>query len=187
MRTFPLLALVALLVGCNPYVIAVSGVSATYGVATDERSVSTQLADAKIEALIRAGLMASKVSGTGSFDVFCRQGVVVLAGVASRGSPAAREAVHIAHKTAGVRQVKTYFITASPPSLMSDFGIKMKIKAALISDPSLISGRVDVGVHAGHVVLVGVVGSQETIKKYIDDARSVTGVVAVRSYIQLKT
>jgi osmotically-inducible protein OsmY len=168
-------------------VIAVSGVSATYGVVTDERSVSTQLADTKIEALIRAGLMASGVSGTGSFDVFCRQGVVVLAGVAARGSHAAREAVQIARTTPGVRRVKTHFVPARHPSMMSDFEIKMKIKAALISDPSLIAGRVDVCVHAGHLVLVGVVGSRGTTKKYIDDARPVTGVVAVRSYIQLKT
>jgi osmotically-inducible protein OsmY len=187
MRTFPLRALVVLLAGCNPYVIAASGVSATYGVVMEERSVSTQLADAKIEALIRAGLMASRVSGTGSFDVFCRQGVVVLAGVASRGSHAAREAVQMARTTPGVRRVKTYFVTARSPSMMSDFELKVKIKAALISDPGLIAGRVDIGVHAGHVVLVGVVGSRETIKKFVDDARSVTGVVAVKSYIQVKT
>ncbi len=187
MRTFPLLVLLVLLAGCTPYMAAVSGVSATYGVVTDERSVSTQLADTKIEALIRAGLMASPVSGTGGFDVFCRQGVVVLAGVAGRGSHAAHEAVQIARRTPGVRRVKTYFVSARPPSMMSDFGIKLKIKGALISDPRLFAGRVDVGVHAGHVVLVGVVGSRETIKKFIDDARWVTGVLAVRSYIQLKT
>jgi osmotically-inducible protein OsmY len=45
---------------------------------------------------------------------------------------------------------------------------------------------VDVGVYAGHVVLVGVAATPEQRGKFIEDTRSVNGVLAVRSYIQLK-
>jgi osmotically-inducible protein OsmY len=47
-----------------------------------------------------------------------------------------------------------------------------------------VSGRVDIAVYAGHVVLVGVVESRVNVQKFISDARSVSGVVSVTSYIQ---
>ena len=62
--------------------------------------------------------------------------------------------------------------------------IKEEIRAVLIADPTLISGRVDIAVYAGHVVLVGVVDSRANVQKFISDARSVSGVVSVTSYIQ---
>jgi hypothetical protein len=123
------------------------------------------------------------VPGTGSLSVFCRQGVVVLAGVVPRGSAAGTEAVRIARETQGVSRVETFFVRAQS-SPLTDFEIKEKIKATLVGDPRLIEGRVDVGVYAGHVVLVGVVGSWQKAEDFIEDARSVSGVVSVRSYIQ---
>lgn len=177
------LMLAVSLAGCNPYVATVSAVSQVYGVATDLRSVSTQATDAEIETSIKAALLTSPVQGTGSLSVFCRQGVVVLAGVVPRGSTAGREAVRISRETQGVRRVETYFVRAQP-SALTDFEIKEKIKLALVGDPRLIEGRVDVGVYAGHVVLVGVVASRQKAEDFIEDARSVDGVVSVRSYIQ---
>ena len=183
MREILLLTLALSLAGCNPYVAAVSVVSQTYGVATDLRSVSTQAADTEIEATIKTDLLASPVAGTGSLSVFCRQGVVVLAGVVPRGSAAGTEAVRITRETQGVSRVETFFVRAQS-SPLSDFEIKEKIKATLVADPRLIEGRVDIGVYAGHVVLVGVVGSRQKAEDFIEDARSVSGVVSVRSYIQ---
>jgi osmotically-inducible protein OsmY len=184
MRTVLLMMLAVSLAGCNPYVAAVSAVSQTYGVATDLRSVSTQAADAGIEASITTALLASPVQGTGSLSVFCRRGVVVLAGVVPRGSSAGTAAVRIARETSGVMRVETFFVRAQPSS-MTDFEIKEKIKASLVMDPRLVEGRVDVGVYAGHVVLVGVLGSWQKADDFIEDARSVGGVVSVRSYIQV--
>jgi osmotically-inducible protein OsmY len=40
-------------------------------------------------------------------------------------------------------------------------------------------------VYGGHVVLVGVVPSRAKVDKFIEDARSVSGVVAVTSFIQV--
>ncbi len=183
MRPVLLLILAVSLAGCNPYVATVSAVSQVYSVATDLRSVSTQATDAEIEATIKAALLASPVQGTGGLSVFCRQGVVVLAGVVPRGSTAGSAAVRIARETQGVRRVETFFVGAQPSSL-TDFEIKEKIKLVLVGDPKLIEGQVDVGVYAGHVVLVGVVSSWQKAEDFIEDARSVSGVVSVRSYIQ---
>jgi osmotically-inducible protein OsmY len=186
MQALLLLVLAIALAGCNPYVMAASAVSQTYGMATDVRSVSTQAADAEIETSVKAALLASPAQGTGSLNVFCRQGVVVLAGVVPRGSSAGFAAVRIVRGTSGVHRVETFFVHSQPDSV-NDLVIKEKIKATLITDPRLIAGQVDLGVYAGHVVLVGVVDSWEKVEEFREAVRSVDGVVSVRSYIQVLT
>src|SRR5215471_11297125 len=152
-----LLILLVFVPGCSPYVLAARE---TYEIATDPRSIFTQATDTEAEAQIKAGLLASPVSGTSGIDVYCRQGVVVLVGVVPPGSQAGQAAVAIARQTAGVKRVETYFVP-SRPSWESDIAIKEQIRANLIADPALISARVDIAVFAGHVVLVGVVDSRE--------------------------
>jgi hyperosmotically inducible periplasmic protein len=179
-RILPLI-LITVLAGCAPYALAVKE---TYDVATDPRSVLTQATDTQAEVQIKAALLASPVRGTSGIDVYCRQGVVVLVGVVPPGSQAGDAAVNIARQTSGVRRVETYFVP-SRPSWENDIAIKEQIRAVLIADPALISGRVDVAVFAGHVVLVGVVNSRASVQRFISDAQSVPGVVSVTSYIQL--
>ena len=178
-HVLPLMLVVAL-AGCAPYALAVKE---TYEVATDPRSLATQATDTQAELQIKAALVASPVRGTSGIDVYCRQGVVVLVGVVSPGSQAGQAAVSIARQTPGVRRVETYFVP-DRPSWTNDMEIKEQIRAALITDPVLVSSRVDIAVYAGHVVLVGVVDSRANVQKFISDARSVSGVVSVTSYIQ---
>ena len=178
-HVLPLMLVVAL-AGCAPYALAVKE---TYDVATDPRSLTTQATDTQAEVQIKAALLASPVRGTSGIDVYCRQGVVVLVGVVPPGSQAGQAAVSIARGTPGVRRVETYFVP-SRPSWESDIEIKEQIRVALIADPALVSGRVDIAVYAGHIVLVGVVDSRANVQKFIADARSVSGVVSVTSYIQ---
>jgi osmotically-inducible protein OsmY len=181
-RWFPFL-LLPVLAACNPYVAATSVVHETYGAATDLRSLSTQESDTQVEVQLKAALLASPVRGTTGIDAWCRQGVVVLAGVVPPGSSAGQEAVRLARQTPGVKRVETYFVSARP-SWTSDFEIKEEIRAVLVADPSLLSGRVDIGVYAGHVVLVGVVGSPQKAEQFVAGARSVNGVVSVKSFMQ---
>jgi osmotically-inducible protein OsmY len=177
--------LVLALAGCNPYVAAVGVVSQTYGVATDERSVSGQVGDTEIEAEIKASLLQSPVSGTDSIDVFSRRGVVVLAGVVPPGSRAGAAAVKIARETSGVVRVETFFVPERA-SKLGDFELQEKIKAAFIADPDVAESQVAIGVYNSNAVLVGVVDSPEQIDRFVDDARGVSGVMSVRSYIQIK-
>jgi osmotically-inducible protein OsmY len=175
--------LVAGLAGCNPYLAATTVVSQTYDAATDLRSASTQEADIQIEVQIKAALLASPVKGTSGIDAWCRQGIVVLAGVVPSGSSAGQEAVRLARETSGVKRVQTYFVS-NRPSWTSDFETKEEIRAVLVADPSLMSGRVDLGVYAGHVVLVGVVASRQKAEQFVASARTISGVVSVTSFIQ---
>jgi osmotically-inducible protein OsmY len=178
-HVLPLMLSVAL-AGCAPYALAVKE---SYDVATDPRSLVTQATDTQAEVQIKAALVASPVRGTSGIDVYCRQGVVVLVGVVPQGSQADQAAVSIARQTPGVKRVETYFVS-SRPSWENDIAIKEQIRATLIADPALVSGRVDIAVYAGHVVLVGVVDSRANVQKFISDASSVSGVVSVTSYIQ---
>jgi osmotically-inducible protein OsmY len=184
MRQLVGVLLVAGLAGCNPYLAATSVVHETYGVATDLRSLSTQESDTQAEIQLKAALLASPVRGTSGIDVYCRQGVMVLAGIVPPGSAAGQEAVRLARQTAGVKRVETFFVS-SRPSWTSDFEIKEEIRAKLIGDPSLISGRVDIGVYGGHVMLVGVVGSEAKVQQFTSIARSVSGVQSVQSFMQI--
>ncbi|MFN8642679.1 MAG: BON domain-containing protein [Candidatus Binatia bacterium] len=184
----PSLAIVLLLgvgaAGCNPYMAAVGAVSTTYGVATDLRPASVQASDADIEAKIEAGLLQSPVAGTGSLDVTCRQGIVLLSGVVPKGSDAGRAAEAIARAVPGVQRVNTFFVPARASELR-DIELKAKIKEAFVADTTLISGRVDVSVYNGHAVLIGVVENRQQMRQFINDAIAVPGVQSVRSFIQL--
>lgn len=184
----PALAILGLLgiaaAGCNPYMAAVGAVSTTYDVATDLRPTSVQASDTEIEGKIDAALLQSPVSGTGSLDVTCRQGVVVLSGVVPPGSDAGRAAEAIARGVPGVRRVNTFFVPARASEL-DDIELKAKIKEAYIADKNLIADRVDVYVYGGRVVLIGVVENQQQAQRFVDDAIAVSGVRSVRSFIQL--
>jgi osmotically-inducible protein OsmY len=184
MRQWLGIMLVVGVAGCNPYLAATSVVHETYGAATDLRSLSTQATDTEAEVQLKAALLASPVKGTSGIDVYCRQGVMVVAGLVPSGSAAGQEAVRLARQTAGVKRVETFFVSTRP-SWTSDLEIKEEIRAKLITDPSLISGRVDVGVYAGHVMLVGVVGSTQKAQQFESIARSVSGVLSVTSFIQV--
>jgi osmotically-inducible protein OsmY len=177
------LALILTLAGCNPYMAATTVIHETYGAATDLRSLSTQETDTQAEVQLKAALLASPVRGTSGIDVWCRQGVVLLAGVVPPGSSAGQEALRLARQTPGVKRVETYFVSVRP-SWTSDLEVKEEIRAKLIADPDLISGRVDIGVYEGHVALVGVVASSQKAEQYVAIARSVSGVNSVKSFIQ---
>jgi osmotically-inducible protein OsmY len=156
----------------------------TYEVATDERTVERQHLDTEIAITIKTRLLESPVEGTGWVEVYCRRGVVVLAGVIERGSPAAREAVAVARRVGGVQRVETYFVPARP-SVLSDYAIKLKLNARLVVDWDIRLSQVSTSVLAGHVVLVGVVDSAEKARKILGHAQATGGVVAVKSFIQI--
>jgi osmotically-inducible protein OsmY len=185
MRSLICLAAAVFAAGCNPYVMAVSAVSQTYDVATDERSVGTQASDTEIEGKIKAALVESPVSGTDSISVYSRRGVVVLLGVVPPGSGAGAAAVSIARQTSGVRRVETFFVDSRPDEA-NDIELEGKIKAALVEDPNVTAGQVSASVYSGTAVLVGVVASEAQREEFVADVRSVAGVQSVRSYILLE-
>ena len=177
MRNVVVLLFALGLTGCGTVI------SATYGAATDERSVGTQLTDTEIVAKIKKGFLDSAKEALG-LTVYCHQRLVVLAGVVEDPKVGER-GVAIARAVEGVRQVETYFVPGQP-SRVSDFGIATKIKAKIVGDLDLRISQVDLDVFGGQVVLAGVVDRREKIDEVVRLARSVDGVVAVKSFLQVK-
>ena len=178
MRPLLVLALATLLNGCT------TAAQIGYESATDKRSFAVQASDKRIHLDIKSRLLDSPVKGTGWLDVYCRNGIVVLAGVVEAGARTGTEAVAIAKSVEGVKRVETYFVPTQP-SKVKDFAIKQKINAKLLADPHLLSGQIDLSVLAGQVVFIGVVSRQEKVDEIVAHARNTDGVVSVKSFIQV--
>lgn len=159
-----------------------AGCVTAYKAATEERSLSVLVDDETITLKIKKAFLDRAPKALG-LSVFCHQGLVVLAGAAD--PQLGEQAVAIARAVSGVRRVETFFL-ASQPAPLQDLQIAAKIKAKIIGDGALRISQVDMAVIAGHAVLTGVVDRSEKIDQIVRHARSVEGVVAVRSFMQLK-
>jgi osmotically-inducible protein OsmY len=180
----PLCALVviALLVALGGCTLAVLG---AYDVATDARAFETQHTDAAIANTIRSELMEAGLRRFLAVDVFCHQGLVVLTGVTEPGSDAGTRAVAIARRQEGVRRVESYFF-ANRPSRATDVGIGAKFFGRIVLDLDLRQAHVDFAVINGHLVLAGVVRDRAELDAILHHARAVSGVRAVKSYLQFR-
>lgn len=162
----------------------VAGCGTLYQATTEERPLSVFVDDEVITTKIKKGFLDALPQAL-SLNVFCHQGHVVLAGVAP--DPSVRErAAAIARAVEGVKRVETYFLPSQPAPLR-DLEIATKIKARIIADSTLRVSQVDMAVIAGHAILTGVVDRPEKIDRIVRHAGSVEGVVAVKSFLELKS
>ncbi len=157
--------------------------STTYGAATEERTTGEILDDAGIVARIKKAYLEESRENL-LLTVFCHQGLVVLAG-AVEDPKVGERAMRIARGVQGVRRAGSYFLPRQP-SAVSDFAISAKVKAKIVGDPNLRLSQFDFTTIAGHVVLTGVVDRREKIDQVVRYAREVDGVVAVKSFMQIK-
>lgn len=69
---------------------------------------------------------------------------------------------------------------------IDDSAITTKVKAAILNEPSLKSGEINVETFKGVVQLSGFVSSQADINKAVEVARSINGVTSVKNDMRLK-
>lgn len=162
-----------------------AGCGTLYQAATEERPLSVFVDDEVITTKVRKAFLDAVPQALSSLSVFCHQGHVVLAGVVT-DSRVGERATAAARAVEGVKRVETYFLP-NQPSALRDAEISAKIKARLIGDSVLRVSQVDMVVIAGHAVLTGVVDRQEKIDRIVRHARAVDGVVAVKSFLELKS
>jgi len=165
------------------FLVGLAGCETVYKAATEERPLSVNVDDEVITTKIKKGFFDS-VRPALALSVFCHQGLVVLAGVMA-DPQIGDKAVAVARAVEGVKRVETYFLPGQP-ALLQDLQITAKIKARIIGDGALRISQVDMAVVAGHAVLTGVVDRPEKIEQIIRHARAVEGVVAVKSFLQIK-
>jgi hypothetical protein len=70
--------------------------------------------------------------------------------------------------------------------VMDDTVISTKVKAALIAEPNLKAGDVNVDTHEGQVMLSGYLDSQDQIDRAVQIARGVEGVKNVDNKLSLR-
>jgi osmotically-inducible protein OsmY len=74
----------------------------------------------------------------------------------------------------------------SSPRQVDDLTITARVKTALLNDPDITAPRIDVETVKGVVTLSGRVASKQEEQKAIHVARSIAGVVDVKSTLQIQ-
>lgn len=172
--------------GCG-WVAVGGGAYEGYKVATDPRSVGTQIDDAVITAKIKAKLIEDPLTKARKIDVDTVNGVVTLTGVVDSQEEINR-AISIASNTQGVKKVINNLRIGKRDikSYITDKEITMKIKAKFIADPDLKALSIDVDTVNGIVTLTGIVEKEEQKRRAVELAKSVEGVKQIIVNLQVK-
>ncbi len=157
-----------------------------YGAAVDERNVSTIASDHEIKAKILKKYSDDDIVGVLDFSVSSYKGHVYLIGEYDTVAQKNR-AIQLAKSEKGVTGMTTYFLPKNPKALCGkakNIELTGKVKAKLIGDKDIWSTNIDVKTMQCITVLWGLVGSNTEISKAIAHAKSVKGVVKVKSFLK---
>jgi hyperosmotically inducible protein len=165
-----------------------SGCTAVYKAAVDERSLGAQVDDEKIEAAILAKFIGDENIKALDLTAKSFEGNVYLVGEYESAAQQAR-AIAIVKEAEGVKSFTPYLL---PKKALASCGtsdnlrIRGEVEAKLIGDKSIWSTNVHVRVFQCRVVLMGVVGTAAETQKAVAHARGVKGVQDVKSYLRSK-
>lgn len=153
-----------------------------------ERKLAVQVDDHLLTEKIRSALADTEGFGGAEVTPYVYMGHVFLVGFVTH-SDQQSEATRAVEDLDGVRSIGAYLpvrtdATRDGSDIASDAAIEVKVKAALVLAGQPVT-RVDMQVLAGHVVLLGVVRSQEAVSAATQAARSVSGVTGVTSFLLL--
>jgi osmotically-inducible protein OsmY len=154
--------------------------------ATSEANVRTQVEDQRLKASMRQALLAHDPGEVLHVTPYVYMGHAYLVGFVD--SPAQQQTVVAAVQgVEGVRSLDEYLPVrpASGSSAVDDATTKAAVKAALALDPSQVVTRIDLEVLDGHVVLLGIVDSQQTIDSAVAHAKDASGVTGVSNFLLL--
>ena len=151
--------------------------------ASSEESVFSQAEDHRLAMRVREAILADDPSRVISVKPYAYMGHVYLVGFVNDADEATR-LVSIANTVAGVRTVDSYLpVRSASGSTVSDEELKAKVKAAMALEPGEVAMRIESEALAGHVVLLGVVSSQDAVQSAGARARIVTGVKGVTNFL----
>lgn len=154
--------------------------------ATSETSVFSEVEDRRLKTALREALLRHDPGAAFSVTPYVYMGHAYLVGFVD--SAAQRQTIVAAVQSIeGERSLDTYLPEkpAGGSSTTSDLEIKAAVKAAIALDPSQVVARIEIEVLDGHVVLLGVVDSQQTIDAAVAHAQSTGGVSGVTSFLLL--
>jgi len=172
-----LLTVMALVLACNG--------CGVYSAARDERSVGAIVDDKGIESAVKYELLRDPLVKGLDIAVYAFRGGVYLVGVIESDAQQAR-ATTIAKTQKGVRAVQTYLLDKKKTTwgkAVDDTVITAEVKTRLIKDTRIKSTQVEVKTILGHVVLLGIVSTQQMADLAVSHARGVENVKAVKSFV----
>jgi len=152
--------------------------------ATSEEDVFAQAQDKELKVQLREALLAGGESPLAITPyVYMERGFVV----GFVGDGAERDGVlSAAQGVPGLRSLQSYLPDRpATSSTVDDVATKANVKAALVPHREIGVTHVDIEVLAGHVVLLGVVGSEEARESAVTVATGVSGVKAVTNFLLL--
>jgi hyperosmotically inducible protein len=162
-----------------------SGWSTIYGVAVDERGVSTIASDQIIVMKLSSKFLEDKSIKFLDFSTYCYRGNVFLIG--EYDQPTQKEkVVKIAESDPEVKSLTIYMLEKKKDDscgTTNNLAISTEVKAKLIQDKDIRSTNIDVKVVQCHVVLLGIVGSKEEIAKAVAQANSVEKIRGVECFL----
>lgn len=170
-------ASVMLLQGCAVTAVVLAGVGGA-AVATDERTVGTQIDDQQIEMVAHTRLAEHEgIQKNTSLQVVSMNGSVLVVGQAPN-TYLRDEAVKIVKKVQGVAQIHNQVRIGSEPSITTktnDLWLTSKVKTALFANEDFDAVKVKVVTENGEVFLLGLV-SQQQATDAVSIARNISGV-----------
>jgi len=185
---FILLLPVALssLSACAPVVIGAAG-GGGFAMATDERTVGTQIDDATLSATVKTRLIEESDIPARKIDVDVLEGEVILTGVVDTREQK-QKAVEIAGRVEGVRSVIDN-LQVGIKTIGDSFNDKVlvtRINKDLFLEPEIRSFNIDVDADRGVVTLTGIVDAPANKLRVLSIARETPGTIRVVDNLKVR-
>lgn len=152
-------------------------------------TVGTDIDDSVITSSVKSALLADADVKSFDFKVETRKGEVLLSGFVDNQSQVDR-ATAATRAVAGVKGIQNNVVLKGAPTTVGkkvDAGIiTSKVKAALLSDPSIKSFDIKVVTRDDEVLLTGFVDNQTQVDRAMEVARGIEGVRLVRNETSIK-
>lgn len=187
----PVAAVLALLAvaACDPLSLAV-GAGATAGVAAyQERGIEGVARDSAIEARIFKAWLQKDKKMTTHMSIEVYESRALLTGFA-RTEEERAEAVSLAWRADGVEDVMNEILVGDPSSfgeLARDTAITTELKSKLTFDSEVLAVNYAIETVNGTVFLLGIAQNKAELDRVIAQARNVSYVKRVVSYVRVKT
>jgi hyperosmotically inducible protein len=166
--------------------ILMTGCSTVYKSAVDERSVGEQYDDEKITMDIRNKFADDKMIKYFDISTYSYNGHVYLVGEYDTVDQK-NQAVKLAREVKGVKSVTGYFLPKRKDDTCgttTNLKLSSEVKIKLIGDKDISSTQIEVKALQCNIILLGLVGSQDEIKKAVSHAQAVEGVRSVKSFLK---
>ena len=151
--------------------------------ASSEENVFSQAEDHRLALRVREAILADDPQRVVSVTPYAYMAHVYLVGFVNDADEG-RRLESIANSVAGVRTMDSYLpVRPASGSTVGDEELKAKVKAAMALEPGEVAMRIETEALAGHVVLLGVVSSQDAVDSAGARARTIAGVKGVTNFL----